>query len=870
MKTAIKKLIILITGLFIAIAGVGNAFADSTYLDNQGNSFVLGKGGSRMFLQSHGNAKVVIVGNLGGKYVAMLNYTEVKPLELVGKLFLVDNVNASGSCTWDGNKTSIINIEGKMLDQMTYIHGSWGHSYMQIFWFDMRERFGDKQDIWAVSSSCESNKCFLFQYEEIYDDTAKCIKERKLKYVNYWNFDFCIKGIDVIDLNSVTIGAEDNDKRCPPIFVEVSRQYGTPNGTNGDFWGIANYIFFHNIKMNAGCPNKDDLFGCTTNRYNVLEGYDKKYVEPAKNTHTTWGGICGGGASGLGGYIDDNKPTYAYYTMESWADIYSYHVRGPIGSRAREYSWNIFINKHTFTYDNANRRFNSLISACYTQNSFYEYWEDCTAFNDFSKKIAGLFGSCSTILFDCRGPKISMDEGKNLWIKGDSITGTKIEGYVGDKFKAKKDCFIGQIQTKKSTEKEGQLIGEYSKDAKGEALRRCDEQGRQVLAIFLGYSPTALIKGESADLKLSVNFKNVKTSGVETGSGISSEWSMGYGRKGAVLPVEAHAGYKGYLNNMITKGSGDVFTASVFNTVTFDNKNIKENRDKGIIFFEGKHPILTIGELVWDEKIATTVRGWGIHRGINYNIIPIAGGVFSDQSQGYFNYFDLYNPGNTWDQDQKIYSAMTDGLENKDNWWKGVGNLFEFEKEAELIKLVDDGYYHNYRILGELKELADMKVQPGKDTFKDRAVKWLAPSSPDKHFGYDWKETHTFDMDFTQFTNRNDVINEGHGGYWKFSVFGPESEGKVTTQSSSRTYTNSSTTNGYGYVTHQVNGLSRNYSIKYYGFMINPREYKQMQINKNVPATRPAFIPEYAWDRDQSFALFVPAIYGSSKQMTAQ
>ena len=238
-----KKLnfiIIFIAASLIVFTRVENAQADSTHLDVIGNSFVLGKGGSRVTLANY-NVKVILVGTFNSRYIAMFECTESKPEKLVGKLFIVDNLT-NGTCTWDGNDSYIINIEGLSLSHMRYIHGMWGHAYMQIFLFDMREHFGDKPNIWAVSNSCESKQCYIFKYKETYDESAKCVKERKLIYITPWNFGHQLKGIDVLDLNPSIEGVDESTKRIPPIFVQVSRDGNYPNGINGDFWCVANHI----------------------------------------------------------------------------------------------------------------------------------------------------------------------------------------------------------------------------------------------------------------------------------------------------------------------------------------------------------------------------------------------------------------------------------------------------------------------------------------------------------------------------------------------------------------------------------------------------------------------------------------------------
>ncbi|MFO7985531.1 MAG: hypothetical protein R6U38_06670 [Desulfatiglandaceae bacterium] len=85
-------------------------------------------------------------------------------------------------------------------------------------------------------------------------------------------------------------------------------------------------------------------------------------------------------------------------------------------------------------------------------------------------------------------------------------------------------------------------------------------------------------------------------------------------------------------------------------------------------------------------------------------------------------------------------------------------------------------------------------------------------------------------------------------------------------QSSTRTYTNKTTQNGFGFQSPPVNyPLTLDYTVRYWGFHVNPGPHKQMKINKGEnPPQRPAFIPKYCWDREQSFALFVPEVGGIS------
>ncbi|MEA2039563.1 MAG: hypothetical protein U9N82_06990, partial [Thermodesulfobacteriota bacterium] len=868
-KDMLKYISLFVALIFIAVTGVESALADSVHVDSQGNSFVLGKGGSRMMLTSHNNNKVVIVGKLGDKYAAMLEHNVGRPSELVGKLFLVDNVlsrdsdkeDGVGTCTWDGYQSSIIHIEGASLNNMFYSPPKWPRRYMQIYWFDLREYYGDDPDIRAVSCSCNTHNCYVFKYLEDYDKNAGCVTKRTLKYERSWTFGHLVKGIDILDLNSLTVDSKPTDQRCPPIMVEVNRPGGS-DGANGDFWCVASEIWFHNIISIDRVEN----FGRYRTAYQPLLSYDpKKIVRTDRQDHQLyWEGIHGGGTSALGVYNSSGEPTFAYYTMESSANVFI------VGGREPYYTWRIKAVKHTFEYDQSINKFCRIESDNSGANwAFRKSWRGKKV-NEARSDVENMYQSCDSIMFHCRGPRVLVNREDNLNIIGKGMNGTWVRGAARGLFEGKYgssgNAFIGHFEKGESKDRELMEKAEYKEGEKGEKLKLCDQEGRQVLAVFLGYPPIA-VNGEQApggDSEVFVNFNHVKTQGTETGSGVNAEWSAGAGIESTVALLYRcgfHAGYTGYLNKMIKEGSGTTFSSEVRITKYFRNLNeLRNSRDKGIIFFDYKMPVLVTGKLVWENNTTATVRGYG-------TVIPFTGGIRPDgKGKTTLNYFDLYDTSKTWEVEKKTYSAMTDGLENKDTSFnKDNGNLFEFENEIELEKLVGEAENHNYGIIKELEELADENVPSNKDTFKDRPVKWLVPADPGRNFGYGWNEDHFFQMKFSQFENTDDTIVQGHGGYWNFYGI-VESQGKAMAQSSTRTYTNETTENGFGFKTPQMNPpLTHNYAIRYWGFHVNPSAYKQMKMNKGKnPPQRPAFIPKYCWDRDQSFALFVPEVLGAS------
>ncbi|MFP4088358.1 MAG: hypothetical protein ACLFUL_16390 [Desulfobacteraceae bacterium] len=314
---------------------------------------------------------------------------------------------------------------------------------------------------------------------------------------------------------------------------------------------------------------------------------------------------------------------------------------------------------------------------------------------------------------------------------------------------------------------------------------------------------------------------------------------------------------------MIKEDSGATFSSEVVITKNFaELRELINNREKGTIFFKYNKPVLVTGGLVWEKDRPATIRGYGA-------VIPFTAGIRPDPLGGGVtsNYFSLYDTSKTWSVDKETYSAMTDGLENKSKQFNAdKGNLFEFDAEFELDPLIDRAKDYNYQFIQALVDLANQDVPPNKkDTFKDRPVKWLAPEDPGMNFGYGWTQDHFFQMKFSQFTNTNDTVQEGHGGHWSFYGL-VESQGSVVSQSLTRTYTNNTTENGFGFKTPQVGyPLTHNYSIRYWGFNVNPSAYKQMKMNKGEnPPKRPAFIPKYCWEKDQSFALFVPEVIGAS------
>ena len=864
-----KFILVLLLLLFTFVTAVEGVFADSTYIDGKGDSFVLGKGGSRMKLTSHDNVQVVIVGKLGDRYAAMLDYNNSHE-KLNGKLFLVDNVvtghseneDGIGSCSWDGFDSSIINIEGASLGDMVYKFNLWPRNYMQIFWFDMREKFNSEPDIWAVSCSGYSQNAFVFKYSEVIDEISNTVKKRTLTFKNGWGpFGHIVKGIDILDINSQISNPDPNERRCPPIFVEVSRPNGD-NGPNNDWWGISSHIIFHNIeKNNKGVPVGVGAFGSYSCDYKPIPSYKVNYFLDIKRGETKrWKGICGGGISGLGTYRDNGEPTYTYYIMETEGEFKNWKGKG-----GDDYYFNSCIRSrpYTFEYDKQTNRFTKVNGGTSYANHSYSKGGKSS---EMKKYLDNLYASCDSIFYHNRGPKVNLVAKNDLKIIGKGISGTNIRGGVKELFEKKGggyDGFIGHLNIKDCEKRDLVEKEEYKDGKKGAALRRCDEEGRQVLGLFLGYPPTALHNGTSTgrETVVSVNYENVKTEGTETGSGVNAQWQVGAGYKSAVMPIEVHAGYQGYCNQMVKNNNGSTFSASIKKEKILKNESLDSCSRKGFIFFTNKLPILSYGDLVWENNKIAKIKG------LKDDIIPISGGVKCNNQQISSNYFDLYNTSVTWNENEETYSAMTDGLENKDeNFNNGGGNLFKYKNEAELKKNVTDAADANYRMLEKLKELANANVKQEKDTFKDRPVKWLVPSSPDMFFGYGWNDGSTFQMDFSKFENKDDVLEQGHGGYWKFSVFGPESEGKVTAQSTSRTYSNDTTKNGFGFKTPSVDNLTNNYNLRYYGFNINTKAYKQVMLNEKGKVERPEFIPEYCWERDQSFALFVPEVLGCSEQ----
>ncbi len=879
-------MLVLAAFIFIAVAGVESARADSTHMDGKGDSFVLGKSGARMKMKlSYGDdviGQVVIVGKLGDRYVAMLDHNN-QDSKLNGKLFMVDNIcvghndleDGIGTCTWDGNSTSIINIENINLDNMTYTFPDWPKKYMQIFWFDLREKFEDEPELWAISSSCYSHDCKLFKYTESYTEDGKILTERKLEYRGSWSFGNIVRGIDVLDINSMLVDPMPSDRRCPPIFVQVSRPAGN-NGVNNNFWTVSSSIYFHNILKGNELPHRDPAFGNYIMDYKPLGTFDPSKImdSVSKGEQKFVRGICGGGISALGLYNDTNKSTFTYHTMESHARFKN--GKGS-GGDAYYYDWNMKTVPHTFEYDKQKSLFTKVQSG---NNSRYACWSFAEGGSKSKVKedLAELYRSCDSIYFNNRGPALTLEK-NDLEIKGNEMNGTKVRGGVKALFEkgSKTNSFVGKLKLGQNDKRE--LIGkdEYidSENSiknrnEGEALRRCDEQGRQVLAIFLGYPVTAVNDNQTSNAnktQLSVNFGNVKTQGVETESGVNAGWSAGMGKECKRLPFEYHVGYQGFLNNMVKENDGSSFSGDLTISKNFDK--LSDYRNKGTIIYTKKLPVLLTGELVWEDNEEMTypeVKGLG-------TVVQLSGGVRTDKNSGQIdmNHFDLYNPDTTWDESTEVYSAMSDGLEKKTiEFNNGNGNLFEFDNEKDLISQVSMASNENYNILDELKKLAndEEKIYAGKDTFKDRPVKWLAPESPGKYFRYGWKSDFNFQMEFSTFKNSDDIVEQGHGGYWKFKLGLAETEGEVTVKSTSRTYTNSTTKNGYGFTTPSVDyNLTNDYSICYWGFNVNPQAYKQMKVNKNEKPERPGFIPKYCWDRDQSFVLFVPEVEGSSVHM---
>ncbi len=871
----IKMTVFILTAfILIAIFGFESANADSTHMDGKGDSFVLGKGGSRMKLTSHNNIQVVVVGKLGEKYVAMLDYNQTHS-KLNGKLFLVDNIcvgssndgDGVGTCSWDGNNASIIDIEGTTLDKMSFSYKD-PRKYMQIFWFDMREKFGDKPELWAVNCSSFSHHCRLFKYKETYDKGSNSVTKRTLQYWTYWDFGHIVRGIDVLDLNSLVLDPAPQDRRCPPIFVEVSRPSGN-DGAGGDFWGVSSEVIFHNILMKDGKPNKDSAFGSYKKGYDSIATYDsKKIIDAMDNKHgksRCIEGICGGGVSVLGTYADTKKPTLTYHTLEAQGTYKISEKHG--GGDPVHLSWYICSKLHQFEYDKQSGKFIKLHSG--GTGGYWEMNESAFTNSEIYGWLADFKDTCDSIFFHNRGPAMALYE-YDLNIKGNGITGNVIRGGVRSILEKKSGnkCFVGKLKV--TDNNKGELIekDEYKSSTKGEALRRCDEQGRQVSAIFLGYPVTAVHKNtpsSSVDrTELFVNYEKVKTNGVETGSGVNTELSSGFGHESKILPVGYHVGYQGFLNNTVKKHDSSSFTGNLKISKKFNNY-VSNYRNKGTIFFSRKVPVLVSGELVWHSNQYAEVKGLG-------TIVPISGGVRPDDNADMIDisHFDLYDPSVMCGDYGSTYSAMTAGLEDKSSSFNNrKGNLFEFTDESDLSNQVNATSNANYKFLDELKTLANSTAASDKDTFKDRPVKWLTPDSPGKSFGYGWKADYLYQMQFSKFKNKDDIAEQGHGGYWKFKVGLSENAGNVTARSTSRTYTNDTTKNGYGFLAPAVDyTLSKNYTLRYWGFNVNPHAYKQMQINNYKTPERPGFIPQYCWDRDQSFVLFVPEVSGCTEHMS--
>jgi hypothetical protein len=900
-RKTMRNLFIFMVFMFLAAIGVENTRADSAIVTESGSDFVLGKGGARMVLYNDNTTVVTIVGKLGSEYVAMLNSDTGGPAGLAGNLFIVDNVvplddperDGIGRCSWSCDKSKIIHIEGIDLMSMRYIPKNWPYRYMQIFWFDMREKFGDKPENWAISSSCNSNLTYVFKYEEVYDDVMECVSKRTLKKMGEWRSGHLVKGIDLLDLNSMKVDQKPEDKRCPPIFVEVNRPSNSrDDGSSGDFWCVASEIWFHNIKMINGLPNNGaGTIGRYADTYAPLKTYDVKEltknwtVSPPNERYTWWRGICGGGVSALGTY-KDGIPTFAYYTMYSSACI-SKNNKRPQEKRF-VYEWSLYGVKHTFKYDKNTNKFIDL-EYSYTSNWSFHKTYHLHRDDNFRADLNNLYVSCDSILFHCRGPRVRMAaSGPELLLKGRGLTGSYMRGnarYIFENIGRSEDTTIGVMQKQES--KDRTLVGNYGEDDKSKSpeeraeakkIKEADESARQVVAIFLGYPPTAYWDNKEnpapENTVLEVNYENVKTNGVETGSGVNADWAAGVAFKADIVGISFSAGYAGYYNKSVTENNGSTYSSKI--ALPNSIKGIKEFeafKDKGFIFYTAREPSLIGGALLWTNAEKAKVKGLG-------EILPFTGGVVPPKGAPVScGHFLLHKPNVAWTKDEKSYSVMTDGLEAKKKESNPGpnntqdGNLFKFKTESELIDKFRIAKEENYDITKELIGLADDEhgdFVKKPDTFKDRPVKWL--DNMGQTFGYCWSLGGTFEMKFQEFTNKEDVVEGGHGGYWKFKLAGLTGENQVMARSTSRTYTNKSTTNGYKFVSPPVyydsGKVGNRYEVYFFGFNINPAAYKQWVINKKGEAKRPDFIPKYCWDRDQMFALFVPYIGKHSKHVS--
>ena len=242
---------------------------------------------------------------------------------------------------------------------------------------------------------------------------------------------------------------------------------------------------------------------------------------------------------------------------------------------------------------------------------------------------------------------------------------------------------------------------------------------------------------------------------------------------------------------------------------------------------------------------------------------PLTGGVRVDPKQRSIGIqlFNLYEPKKDLNGN---YSAMSAGLESKDEKFNPKnGNIFKYKDEKSLKQQLTIASEYNYMILDELKKLAEADVEGGKNKFEYKPVKWLTPDTNNvgQYFKYDFNASHNFEMNFTKFDETSDIIDQGHGGFWSFNTKSSGIGGDVTARSTARTYTNTETKGGFGFNVQKVGNFATSCSAAYWGFNINPKAYKQMLINNHEEMKRPDFISEFCWERDQSFALFVPEVY---------
>ena len=553
MKNLIQKGVLVFAFLCLTAFGIQ---ADSTFTDVLGDPFVLGKGGASMRLTDSSNTSATIVGKLGDRFVAFAN-NDNAPALLKGKLFLVDNVNVghsteggekidrTGTCTWDGDKSSVIDIDGVSLYDMRYKFNDWPQTYMQIFWVDMSEKVGDKPNVFAISNSCNSDICHVFKYDEEYDENANVVTKRTLTKVSELKYSHILQGIDIIDMNPMRPDTKEGDDRCPPILVTMEKSYDESNGPNHSFWCVSSFLAFKNLVFDNNNKIEMKNFGAYTCEYAPLQDFDimkmwkimfNKSKDTGKDQKKYWEGICGGGVTALGKYKDVDTPTLTYYTMKTEGKLSSSNVR----SKPLAYSWGSHAVGHKFTYNKESRLFADVES----QNFKWEGGSvagDPKKDNKIKESVKDSYHTCHSNFFFCRGPKIVMDhkEGSrdyDLYLPTKELIGERVRGGARHMFTDSTDKkSVGTLKT--SEFEKGELVeqDQYKEkdEGKGEALRKCDQAGKQVVAVFLGVpispSKQPKIQATSPHTSMSINYQQVKSNGFFTDKGVDASWDISSG-----------------------------------------------------------------------------------------------------------------------------------------------------------------------------------------------------------------------------------------------------------------------------------------------------------------------------------------------------